>query len=371
MDVIANQLANAESKRMADLQAAEDKKQAIEAENARVMLEKETARAAFEAQVQREKEEEEARRKAEEDRHADEERRAKIEYEEKAREALEKFEAEKERVRENEEYLARAAATKFWKNKLNKVEERNQELEKEKDELLAERESVLGAKAEQMRLEKEQAERVPIFEELLLKRREMVIKGVEQLESYLLAPEQLYMDFQRIHFPNLPTPNEASNQDVAELKESVADLDYVMEKLQSRADSDGLYLALKAVMTKNVWKPKQLAEQMIKGPHALKITGGKNDEITVEQLLHFLERKQILHTKAGLSFLLQRCGSSIKGGKPLKITKFTESFDQHVPTPIAIVRPGQVVRGGRRQEDEEEGYASAGGVGLEFGSTSY
>ena len=85
-----------------------------------------------------------------------------------------------------------------------------------------------------------------------------------------------------------------------------------MEKLQSRADSDGLYLALKAVMTKNVWKPKQLAEQMIKGPHALKITGGKNDEITVEQLLHFLERKQILHTKAGLSFLLQRCGSSIK-----------------------------------------------------------
>ena len=138
--------------------------------------------------------------------------------------------------------------------------------------------------------------------------------------------------------PTMPVPQEASDQDVFEIKMAIADLEKVNQRLQERCDADGVYLALRSVMQKNVWKPRQLADQIVKGPHALKVKDGAADLITLEQLEHFLDRQQIQATKGGLSFLLQRSGSSIKSRKPLKIQRFVDSFDNLVPTPIDVQR---------------------------------
>ena len=45
----------------------------------------------------------------------------------------------------------------------------------------------------------------------------------------------------------------------------------MIERLQARAESDGIFVALKGVCAANVWKPKQLANMIVKGPGALKM----------------------------------------------------------------------------------------------------
>ena len=123
----------------------------------------------------------------------------------------------------------------------------------------------------------------------------------------------------------------------------------MVNRIQERCDSDGVYVALRALMQKSAWRPRQLADQITKGPHALKPKAGQEvpkDQISVEQLLHFLERRQIAHTDAALAFLLQRCGSSSASKRPLKVDRFVASFEEIVPTPLVVGKPlGSMARG--------------------------
>lgn len=136
-------------------------------------------------------------------------------------------------------------------------------------------------------------------------------------------------------------------------------------------------MALKSIESKNMWKHNKLADQMQKGPKsvaetrtrscaaaakrqrsgvpcdgsALKIEDGKPDEITYEQFMHFLERKQVRYTPKGLAFFIERAGLKPdkegnwpvdKDGKkrPLKTDKFVRSWEGLVLEPIRVTRTG-------------------------------
>jgi len=145
-------------------------------------------------------------------------------------------------------------------------------------------------------------------------------------------------DFQTSHFTSQPSPDECTDRDVVELKAAIVELEQTVAGIESRCDSDGVYMALRVVMQQSAWKPKQLADQMTKGPHALKIADAPKDQITYEQLLHFRERRMITHTPNSLAFLLQKCGSSSKSKKPLKAEKFISSFEHINPIPLEVDR---------------------------------
>ena len=114
----------------------------------------------------------------------------------------------------------------------------------------------------------------------------------------------------------------------------------MIERLQTRAESDGIFVALKGVCATNVWKPKQLASMIVKGPGALKMDGLDGDKLDFVQLEHFLERRRIQTTKQGKVFFLQKVGSSLKkieGGKTrIDIDKFVKAIETTNSPPIPV-----------------------------------
>merc|ERR1712185_281830 len=107
-----------------------------------------------------------------------------------------------------------------------------------------------------------------------------------------------------------------------------------------RIESDALFLALRNVMTANAWKPKKLADNIIKGPGALKIENLGDDELDYKQLKSFLERKEIKWSETGMGFFLGKVGSSMKKVKKKKtridVEKFVKAFDTVVTPPFQV-----------------------------------
>lgn len=63
-------------------------------------------------------------------------------------------------------------------------------------------------------------------------------RGTEVLESFLLASENLEVEFQNVHFqPLRKGPAQADEADIVELKGDLADLEEVMSRLEERCNS--------------------------------------------------------------------------------------------------------------------------------------
>ena len=182
-----------------------------------------------------------------------------------------------------------------------------------------------------------QRERGKIFEGMLLRRHELVSKGVKLLKSHLLATEGMESEFHKAHYPDMPAPGEASDRDVLELQSALLELEGALDRISERCDSDGLCIALRALMIKSALKPRQFAEQIVTGPYALKQSDATSkDQMSVEQLLHFLGRRGISHTPPGLAFLLQKCNGA--PDKPIKMDKFIQTLETQVAAPLVLGR---------------------------------
>jgi len=229
-------------------------------------------------------------------------------------------------------------SAKECKTKYKKSDDARSKAEEEAKKLAEERERLMEKRITMELEQKKKDDRIPVFEELLLKRHELVMRGLTLLQSNLLSNENIEAEFQRAHYPSMPAPDEATGRDVVELKTGIVELESAVGRIDKRCNTDGLYVAMRAILQQNAWKPRQLAEQIVQGPHALKLPDSPKDVIAYEQLVHFFERRQVTHTPSAIGFLLQKCGSSSKSKKPMKIDKFVESFEKLVPTPLDVGR---------------------------------
>ena len=186
-----------------------------------------------------------------------------------------------------------------------------------------------------------QAEHTKAFEALLVKRRALMSDAngaLDLLSASVALREELDMQHNRV----LTHPDSADHDDIRKLTCGLEELERVVERLRMRCESDGLFVALKELLKANMWKPKQLADQMVKGPSALKVANGKMDEVTGTQLDYFLQRKQITYTQTAFAYFLQKCGSSVKKLEktPIKAEALVRAFDSIVTPPITVSCPG-------------------------------
>jgi hypothetical protein len=85
-----------------------------------------------------------------------------------------------------------------------------------------------------------------------------------------------------------------------------------------------------------VWKPKDLARQLISGPSAKKdAKGASPDVITKEQLTYWLGAKAITYTTESLSFFYSAVGAAKK--PVIKIEAFIKAFDTVKTHPVEVL----------------------------------
>jgi len=188
---------------------------------------------------------------------------------------------------------------------------------------------------EQMEAERQhrEAEKQALREEVeaLHVSRMKLLEDAHLFLNMLVAGERLVKDFDKVHNKNAVTGGgrrvSAKNLNAAEsqpppvsaadatlrLRVEVQALTTACERLKTRCDSDGLFVALRNTMKKNVWRATELANQITNGPSALK--GGDGNTISYEQLTHWLNAKAIPFTDAGMEFFLLAVGSEPPKGK--------------------------------------------------------
>ena len=183
----------------------------------------------------------------------------------------------------------------------------------------------------------EQAKDTAEFEALLARRRQLLTQAYEHM-GHLNCPPGYRDDYEEKHNEQLGSPDTVTDRQIRALKVDLEDLELSISKLEERCSTDGIFVALRHTMSANVWKPKMLAQMIVKGPGALKIDNLGGDEIDYQQLLTFLQRKEIKHTLEAMAFFLEKVGSSKKkvdGGKTrLDVNKFTKAFDTVVTPPL-------------------------------------
>ena len=201
------------------------------------------------------------------------------------------------------------------------------------------RDRILETRKDQTTKKQLQADDTAAFEELLEKRRALVHEAMRALEL-LSAGGALRDEFEAKHNHSLVHPDRADKGDIRKLSTALEQLRHVLERLTMRCESDGLFVALRQLLKSNQWKPKQLAEQMVKGPSALKEKDAKPDEITGAQIDYFMQRKQITFTPTAFAFFVQKCGSSVKKLQSpkgaLKAEAFVRAFESVVTPPITL-----------------------------------
>jgi len=133
--------------------------------------------------------------------------------------------------------------------------------------------------------------------------------------------------------PGAPPP---MPEEILAIQMQIDELGAISKKLQMRCESDGLFVALRNLCAANVWKPKDLARQAVSGPSSLKDAKGADpDSITKEQLIFWLEKKNIQHTVGSLSFFYSAVGSSKKA--KMTANAFIKAFDTVKSHPVEVV----------------------------------
>jgi aryl carrier-like protein len=248
-----------------------------------------------------------------------------------------KMQAELERTRREFEELERTKEAQVKKatantNLMRKLETASHRFQEER--LVERKKTEAEERAEQLR---DTAE----FEGLLADRRAMMAKVTDETDGIfktISVPPGYADEFHEKHARDRQVnPDTCTDADIRQLKVANEKLERSVERLELRCESDGLFLALRAIMSASVWKPKKLAEQIVKGPSALKVEGAKDGEILMKQLEYFLERRMVPYRKNAMSFFLEKVGSSVKkaqAGKPILMDKFVKAFDENVTAPL-------------------------------------
>ena len=176
-------------------------------------------------------------------------------------------------------------------------------------------------------LEKEGGSRREEFSQLNILKAEVLRRIKAQMEQFLLTDRivQAFNDKFAVHIPPPGSPPPTPEM-LLRVRLQTEELKAIEEKLQIRCESDGLFVALRSLCVANVWKPKDIAKQILTGPGALKDAAGAGpDVITKEQFTHFLGRKGIPYTAASLAFLFTAAGAAKK--PVMKTDAFTKAFD--------------------------------------------
>jgi hypothetical protein len=191
--------------------------------------------------------------------------------------------------------------------------------------------SPVARRSEQMKIKRD-------FDALLAERGRLVSKAEEQMTA-LNCSRGTISSFHDKHNATLVSSEPASDEEVRSLKASVEALSKCVERFELRMDSDGLFLALRSMMTLNAWKPKELAELITTGPTALAVDGRAEDELDVAQLDHFLRSKGVLYSTNSLEYFLHTMGLSsrkVRNGARISVEKFVATLDMVQTPPLQI-----------------------------------
>jgi len=122
---------------------------------------------------------------------------------------------------------------------------------------------------------------------------------------------------------------------ILSLQMEIEEMNALLEKLQLRCESDGLFVALRNVCAVTLWKPRDLARQVVKGPSAMKDAKNTSDDIiTKEQFTYWLQAKNITYTQQSLDFFYAEVKSSKKAG--IKVDQFIKAFDTVKSHPVVV-----------------------------------
>jgi len=192
------------------------------------------------------------------------------------------------------------------------------------------------AEIERQALEKEGGSRREEFSQLSIIRAEVLRRIKAQMDQFLLTDRiiQAFNDKFAVHVPPPGSPPPTPEM-LLRVRLQNEELKAIEERLQIRCESDGLFVALRSLCTANVWKPKDIARQILTGPGALKDAAGAGpDVITKEQFTHFLGRKGIPYTNGSLAFLFTAAGAAKKSA--MKTDAFTKAFDTVKAQPVDV-----------------------------------
>lgn len=190
---------------------------------------------------------------------------------------------------------------------------------------------------ERQALEQEGASRREEFSRLNLEKKEKVRLVNEQVAMLKLSDRliETFNNKYQITIPPAGAPPPAPEK-ILGIQMEIDELTSLQQQLQTRCDSDGLFVALRNVCALTVWKPKELAKQIVSGPSALK--NAKNtaeDSITKEQFTYWLNAKKITYTDDSLQFFYSAVKSPAKNPK-MKTEAFIKAFDTVKSHPISL-----------------------------------
>ena len=144
------------------------------------------------------------------------------------------------------------------------------------------------------------------------------------------------------------SPKLATELHIRRLNAALQDLESAAERVQMRCDSDGLFVAMRAVMAEKGIGTRELMKQIVVcGAEASESQGGgvlgslhiNMNNIYLASLQAWSRRVGIAFTADGLSFFAQKAGMDVRKlqeGKPLNIDRTIYAFDKVIATPLAV-----------------------------------
>ena len=184
------------------------------------------------------------------------------------------------------------------------------------------------------KLSPEERARVEKCSVLLIERGRMLEQARICLEDMLAVPEQLLDRFES-NFPPQPPVQQltATAEDIAGLSLEVRELSSVLERLQSRCDSDGLMVALRHIAASDGQSMRSLANE-------ISSRGGRQAPTNSMALADFhmwLSTMRLSYTPSGMAFLAQSAGTNmrmLKEGKKINLDRLVYAFEKVPFTPI-------------------------------------
>ena len=174
--------------------------------------------------------------------------------------------------------------------------------------------------------------------EKLAEQREAQIKAARACLEVLAAPDAVLDDFEARHSTSWVDEGDATEEDMTYLAGRIADLEPVLERLESRCESDGLCIAIRHKCKDNGWSTKDVGRQVM----IVRVKGQQksmDNTFSLEQLESWLDGIGVTYTDGGLGFLVHMAGSSIdqaEAGKRLNVMRFVYGLERVVATPITL-----------------------------------
>ena len=207
-----------------------------------------------------------------------------------------------------------------------------------------------------LRREMEAEQRAANYGEATFHLQELLVLGQRLLGRVLCASDAVMDEYDSIHGDvHLVSPKLATSAQLQEVSARVKALDEVIERLQSRAESDGIFCAIVGLANRNSWPQdavnlakrilefstdvNQFALQRRRSYEAAQ-QGAKDPPISYYQLTGFLQNNEIEFTEEGMAYLLQAVGTStsaVERGANLETERFTRALREYLREPTQIV----------------------------------